>query len=132
MIRTTENATTISGSLTAPSLTSLNAGFYPGRWFAVKAKTIVARVTRLIMSRRRQIAPKRATARIADGLQPDHLVAKMRGAWMALAGGVRLPPCPRCGSVDGVEQEKLTGTTLLWYVCRVCHHVWNSAPNPRS
>ena len=39
------------------------------------------------------------------------------------------PPCPRCRRLTGVEDDESTGSSLLWFVCRLCGHRWSVAPN---
>jgi transposase-like protein len=38
-----------------------------------------------------------------------------------------VPSCPRCKNTAGVVEEEQTGSSLRWFVCRLCFHVW-SAP----
>jgi hypothetical protein len=43
----------------------------------------------------------------------------------------RLPAeqaCPRCRRVTGVEEDDSTGSSLHWFVCRLCGHRWSVAP----
>jgi transcription elongation factor Elf1 len=39
-----------------------------------------------------------------------------------------LPHCPRCHHVTGVEDDDNSGSSLLWFVCRLCGHRWSVAP----
>jgi hypothetical protein len=41
-----------------------------------------------------------------------------------------LPPCPRCHQAAGVEEEEHAGSTLRWFRCTLCSHVWSSSPRP--
>jgi hypothetical protein len=41
-----------------------------------------------------------------------------------------LPPCPRCHRLTGVEEEEQSGSSLRWFCCRLCAHVWSSSPRP--
>jgi hypothetical protein len=41
-----------------------------------------------------------------------------------------LPPCPHCHRLTGVEEEEQSGSSLRWFVCRLCAHVWSSSPRP--
>src|ERR1700674_1348758 len=31
-----------------------------------------------------------------------------------------LPPCPRCHRLTGVEEDEQSGSSLRWFVCRLC------------
>ena len=39
-----------------------------------------------------------------------------------------VPTCPRCRRVTGVEEDESTGSSLRWFVCRLCGHGWSVAP----
>jgi hypothetical protein len=39
-----------------------------------------------------------------------------------------LPPCPRCLRLTGVEEDENTGSSLRWFICRLCGHCWSAAP----
>jgi transposase-like protein len=40
----------------------------------------------------------------------------------------RVPHCPRCHRVTGVEEDDSTGSSQLWFVCRLCGHRWGVSP----
>ena len=40
-----------------------------------------------------------------------------------------LPPCPRCRRLTGVEDDDSTGSSLRWFVCRLCGHRWSVSLN---
>jgi hypothetical protein len=42
-----------------------------------------------------------------------------------------LPPCARCQRLSGVEEDDSSGSSLLWFVCRLCGHRWSVAPHTR-
>jgi hypothetical protein len=39
-----------------------------------------------------------------------------------------LPPCARYRHLTGVEDDDSTGSSLRWFVCRLCGHRWSVAP----
>jgi hypothetical protein len=60
--------------------------------------------------------------------RPTTDVAQPTRNGQAVIRSLPLPPCPHYRRLTGVEEDDNTGSSLDWFVCRLCGHGWSVAP----
>jgi hypothetical protein len=60
--------------------------------------------------------------------QADEAEPPDQGSQRLMLHPTSLPPCPHCRRLTGVEEDDSTGSSLFWFVCRLCGHRWSVAP----
>jgi len=89
-----------------------------GRW-GIEAQIIEAPDAR---TRPRRSGPQADRRAVAHAPQPT------RNGPEPVIRSLPLPPCVRCRRLTGVEEDDSAGSSLRWFVCRLCGHRWSVAP----